>query len=167
MEKNNLTNNYKKSATFEDVLNSLNKQLNKSQSELFKDNLEDQLTVHVIGAPRSGTTLLTQLALSNIEIGYINNYIATFWNAPLYGIHLSKKLLGENYQSNLKSDFGRTLSLQEPHEFGYFWKNQLQYTDHLQQTYNTAHNIPWNDLKTILYQMCNAYGKPILFKLFL
>lgn len=167
MDKQSLTSNYKKEQTFEEVLTSLNNQLHASQPELFIDNIKDQVTVHVIGAPRSGTTLLTQLALSNIEIGYINNFIATFWNAPLYGIQLSKKLLGQNYQSDLKSDFGRTTSIQEPHEFGYFWKKQLNYSDHLQQTHNTSHVIPWEQLKNILYQMCATYSKPILFKSFL
>lgn len=167
MDKQKLTEKYQKATRFEDVLSSLNKQLHNSQSELFLDDLKDQTTVHVIGAPRSGTTLLTQLALSNIEIGYINNFIATFWNAPLYGIYLSKKILGENYQSDLKSDFGRTNSIQEPHEFGYFWKHQLNYKEHLQQSYNTKHSIAWIKLKNILYQMCSAYNKPILFKSFL
>ena len=167
MDKKELTSNYQKQEAFEDALNSLNKQLSVSQTELFQEDLKDQVTIHVIGAPRSGTTLVTQLALSNIEIGYINNFIATFWNAPLYGILLSKKLLGENYQSDFKSDFGRTISVQEPHEFGYFWKHQLNYTDHLQQTYNKEYNLPWDKLKNILYQMCFAYNKPILFKSFL
>lgn len=167
MDKKQLTGNYQKQQAFEDALSSLNNQLNVSQNELFQENLTDQVTVHVIGAPRSGTTLVTQLALSNIEVGYINNFIATFWNAPLYGIHLSKKILGENYQSDLKSDFGRTTNVQEPHEFGYFWKHQLNYTDHLQQTYIEKHSIPWEKLKNILYQMCAAYTKPILFKSFL
>ncbi|WP_375238860.1 sulfotransferase [Aurantibacter sp.] len=162
-----LTKTYQKSEIFEEVLISLNKQLNSSQKELYKDNLEDQTTIHIIGSPRSGTTVLSQLILSNINVGYINNFIATFWNAPIYGIHLSKKLLGDNYQSDLKSNFGRTTNLQEPHEFGYFWKHQLNYKEHLQQTYNKEHKIDWLNLRNILNQMCFAYQKPILFKSFL
>ena len=167
MDSQKVTENYQKTDLFEDVLSSLNNQLKISQPELFQKKLDDQVTIHVIGAPRSGTTVLTQLFISNFDIGYINNFIATFWNAPLYGIHLSKKMLGENYESDLKSDFGRTLNVQEPHEFGYFWKEQLSYTEHLQQTYNKDHSIDWNNLKNILYQMCYAFDKPILFKSFL
>lgn len=167
MKTKNLSTKYQKSTVFEDVLNSLNTQLNLSQGQLYEADLEDQLSVHIIGSPRSGTTLLSQLTLSSINVGYINNFIAVFWNAPLYGIHLSKKLLGENYISDLESDFGRTKNMQEPHEFGYFWKKQLNYNNHLQQTYNSSHKIDWKNLKSDLDQMCYAFNKPILFKSFL
>lgn len=167
MGKDRLTEKYKKATSFEAVLNSLNSQLSLSQKELFKKNNKDQTSIHVIGSPRSGTTLLMQLLISNFDLGYVNNFIATFWNAPLYGIHLSKKLLGDHYKSNLKSDFGRTNNIQEPHEFGYFWKHHLQYKDHLQQTYNPKHTIDWDQLRQILYQMGLAYNKPIIYKSFL
>lgn len=162
-----LTKEYKKNETFENVLNSLNSQLSKSQIDLFNEVKENMCTIHVIGAPRSGTTLLTQKILTYLKVGYINNFIAAFWNSPLYGIHLSKKLLGDSYSSNFNSDFGRTDNINEPHEFGYFWRKYLQYKDYLQQTYNPEHKILWDELKEILYQMVYAYEKPVLFKSFL
>ena len=158
--------NNKDKINFGTVIDSLNNQLLKSQNEIFINNSEEQITLHVIGAPRSGTTLLTQLMSSHLNIGYINNLIAAFWKSPMYGIHLSKKLLGNNYQSNYSSNYGATEKINEPHEFSYFWKYYLNYSDFLQQTYNKEHHIDWDKLKTILYQMCLAYEKPIVFKSF-
>ena len=79
---------------------SLNENLQKVQQQLYNTITEDQTSIHIIGAPRSGTTLLSQLLLSYTQVGYINNLIAAFWNAPLYGIHLSKKLLPKPYISS-------------------------------------------------------------------
>lgn len=151
---------------FGTVLSSMNDSLEESQKELFVPVKEEPTTIHVIGTPRSGTTLLTQLLLSHFDIGYINNLIAAFWKAPVYGIHLSKKLLGNNYQSNYTSNFGATSQISEPHEFSYFWKYHLNYDNFLQQTYNKDHKVSWEQLKLILTQMCLANERPMLFKSF-
>lgn len=162
-----LTPKYSKSSQFEKVLDTMNETLFRKQKELFSPIHEDKLSCHIIGAPRSGTTLLTQLMISHLDLGYINNFIAAYWKAPIFGIHLSNQLLGQDYQSNFKSDLGRTNQILEPHEFGYFWKYHLNYTDFLQKTYNNNHEIKWGEFKEILYQMIKASGKPMLFKSFL
>ncbi len=151
---------------FEAVLNSLNTGLLNCQSEVFVTNYQDQGSVHVIGAPRSGTTLLTQLMLSHLEVGYINNLTAAFYKSPVYGIRLSRQLLGEDYTSKLDSEYGRTKFIQEPHEFSYFWKLYLDYPDFLQRTYDKNHRIDWKALKKTLYQMTLAYERPIVYKSF-
>lgn len=124
-------------------------------------------TLHVIGAPRSGTTLLTQLISTHLEIGYINNLIATFWKAPIFGIHLSKKLLGLRYNSNLSSQYGRTNSIHEPHEFGYFWNFWLRYPDFQQRGIEHEIEVDWKGLSKQLTDMTYAFNLPILFKSFL
>lgn len=164
--KTNFTKQYQKDDTFENVIDSLNEHLFKVQGELYQP-FKEPVSIHIIGAPRSGTTLLTQIILSSIQVGYINNFIATFWKAPLYGIYLSKKLLGLDYISNFSSEFGRTNEIQEPHEFGYFWKYHLNYKDHLQKTYDRNHLIKWEELKNILSQMYIGFERPIVFKSFL
>ena len=161
------TDNYKKSLDFELALKSMNDALSKSEKELYKPIENHQSTIHVIGSPRSGTTLLMQVLLSRLDVGYINNLIATTWKAPLYGIHLSKKLFGADYVSTMQSDFGRTSNILEPHEFGYFWAKTLNYTNFLQKTYDNEHSINWEELKHSLYQMALAFNKPVLFKSFI
>ncbi len=152
--------------SFEEVINSLNTALKSSQSEVFIDSKENQPSIHVIGAPRSGTTLLTQLLLTYLNIGYINNLTAAFYKSPVYGIKLSRQLLGENYISQMTSTYGRTKHIQEPHEFSYFWKMHLNYPDFLQRTYDKNHKVNWKDLKEALYQITLAYEKPVVYKSF-
>lgn len=162
-----LSEKYKKSERFEKVISSLNKQLEIAQNELLELKGEEFSTLHILGAPRSGTTLVSQLIPSFLDVAHINNFIATFWKAPIYGIELSKKLIPEKYASNFASDFGRTSGLNEPHEFGYFWNYHLKY-DGLQQK-ETQHQeqIDWDNLSRLLNNMTHAFEKPIVFKSFL
>lgn len=151
---------------FSKVINSLNSVLKKAESSLYIENKTPQTTIQVIGAPRSGTTLLTQLILTNLDVGHISNLAAVFWDAPLFGIHISKKLLGYEYKSKLNSSYGSTAQINEPHEFSFFWKKQLNYPDFLQRTYDENHHIDWETLRERLYQMSLAFKKPIVYKAF-
>ena len=69
---------YRKDASFEHVLKALNDSLAECHDRELLDLEERFPTIHVIGAPRSGTTLLTQLVSSSLDVGYINNLIAAF-----------------------------------------------------------------------------------------
>jgi LPS sulfotransferase NodH len=84
--------------------------------------------VYVVGAPRSGTTLLSQLLSRHLPIGYINNLIARFWLRPSVGIRLSNLLLGERGREGIafESTHGVTSGILGPHEFGYFWRHWLR-----------------------------------------
>ena len=42
--------------------------------------------IFIVGVPRSGTTLLSQLLIEHLDIGYINNHIAKYWMAPLHSL---------------------------------------------------------------------------------
>jgi hypothetical protein len=85
----------------------------------------DQLPlVYIVGAPRSGTTLASQLISKYLEVGYINNLIARFWRRPLAGIRLSDVCLGSDARREivLQSSHGVSSGIVGPHEFGYFWR---------------------------------------------
>ena len=84
--------------------------------------------VYIVGVPRSGTTLLSQMLCGYLPVGYINNLIARFWLKPSVGIRLSKTVLGEEARRHitLRSTHGTTEGASSPHEFGYFWRHWLQ-----------------------------------------
>jgi hypothetical protein len=93
----------------------------------------DRALVYVVGLPRSGTTLASQLFVRHLEIATVNNVVARFWQRPSVGIRLSRILLGPGHGRNritLQSDLGTTRDLSEPHEFGYFWRRHLLLDDH-------------------------------------
>ena len=60
--------------------------------------------VYIVGAPRSGTTLLSQVLSRYLRVGYIDNLIARFWLRPSVGITLSRILLGESGRDAIAFD---------------------------------------------------------------
>lgn len=159
-----LTKEFSKNQEFETYLSLLNNTLSEAESSLYRDLEEKYPAIHIVGAPRSGTTLLTQIVCSSLNVGYINNLIAAFWKAPLFGIQLSKKLLGTQYLSNFSSSFGRTNNIYEPHEFGYFWNYHLSYPDFQQRGAEHEQIIDWGRLKKTIINMAFAFDMPLLFK---
>ena len=79
----------------------------------------------VIGAPRSGTTLLTQLLAYCFDFGYITNLAARFYLNPVLGMQLSKEVLGEDTKPSFKSHYANTDGTCGIHEFGQFWMAHL------------------------------------------
>ena len=158
-----VTDKFRKDPDQENFLARLNHILAPHQEEDYIENLPERFpTVHVIGAPRSGTTLLTQVLAAHTNIGYINNLIAAFWKAPVYGIRLSAQVVPRNTGSSYQSEFGRTKGIHEPHEFGYFWSELLDYQEMREP--EEEKNIDWEHVRLIFTNMTRAYGGPILFK---
>jgi len=87
--------------------------------------------VYIVGAPRSGTTLASQLASRYLPVGYIDNLVARFWRRPSAGIRLSRLLTGTAGREAIgfESRHGVTAGVAGPHEFGYFWRHWLRLDD--------------------------------------
>lgn len=161
-----VTARFRKNPDQEEFLTRLNQILAPYQEEDYIRDLPEQFpTVHVIGVPRSGTTLMMQLLAAHTDIGYINNLIAAFWRAPVYGIRLSAQVVPRNISSSYKSEFGRTKGIHEPHEFGYFWSELLNYQEMREP--EGGKDINWERVRLVFTNMTLAYGGPIAFKSFL
>ncbi len=155
---------YTKDSATENFLETLNAILAPHADAEYLDLDETYPTLHVIGVPRSGTTLLHQALASRLELGYVNNLIAAFWRAPTYGIQLSKKLGLDLLESTFESNFGRTAGITEPHEFGYFWNDHLRYPDLSERPAGHEDTIAWSYLRRVLVNMSHQYGGPFMFK---
>lgn len=158
---------YSKDIKSENVLELMNKALSGKHHDLVNQEIENQITFHILGAPRSGTTLVNQYLISALNLGYPNNLIATFYEAPLFGIELSKKLLQGQLRSSFKSNFGRTSNINEPHEFGYFWNKHLCYKDLQGKGGEHEKEINWTELTNLINNMSFNWGQPFIFKSFL
>ena len=99
------------------------------ETDLEQETEENHSNVLVLGLPRSGTTLLTQLLHSCTNLYCTNNFIARFWEAPLVGAYLSKLTIGSLESSSFESFYGRTTDISEPHEFSWFWHGLLDVAD--------------------------------------
>ena len=158
---------YKKNSTIETALYEMNSCLKENEFQKYVDLGERFPTVHIIGVPRSGSTLLTQLISNCIDVGYINNLIASFWDAPVYGIRLSQHLLCKHNETDYRSEFGRTNNITDPHEFGYFWFSILKYKTMEQKDKIHEETIDWGRLQLVLKNITYAFNKPTMFKNFL
>ena len=116
----------------------------------------------VVGAPRSGTTLLTQALAYCTDIGYVDNLIARFFWLPELGIKIRRELAYERSWSG-SSAFGATRGVAEPHEFGLFWRRWLGYSDMFQD--EREHDLAPIAVK--LRKMSAQFERPVLYKPFL
>jgi len=125
----------------------------------------DHPLVFIIGLPRAGKTLLSQLLSFGLDVGYINNLVAKFWRAPTYGIQLSHILSRRGIaESTFKSDYGKTASVFEPHDFSYFWQHWLAMESISYDPEKADAIIKWPDLKQTLIRITHLFGKACVFK---
>lgn len=141
----------------------LNATLAPAEREQYADLPESRPTLHIVGAPRSGTTLLYQVLAGALDVGYVDNLVATFWAAPVAGLRLSRKL-GLEPPGSFGSEFGRTSAVAEPHEFGYFWNHHLAYPDLVQRGHEHEAAIDWDALRRVIVNMAEARGAAMVFK---
>jgi hypothetical protein len=160
-----LAEGFRKDPAEEDFLERVNGLLGPAEEREYRDLPERLPTLHVVGAPRSGTTLLYQVIASGLDVGYVNNLIASFWLAPVTGVRLSRKLgLAGGPESSFASSFGRTEGIAEPHEFGYFWNHHLAYPDLAERGSGHGATVDWARLRRVLIAMAEAEGRPLAFK---
>ncbi|MFH1465757.1 MAG: sulfotransferase [Pseudomonadota bacterium] len=122
--------------------------------------------VLIVGAPRSGTTLLYQLMSRHLEVAYVTNFMARFWMAPVLGQWLNEVVLrGANpLAGELESAFGVTRGPLAPHEFSWLWRRwvDLEASDHLTRAELEA--VDWRPLLDELEAMAAWSGRPLVLK---
>ncbi len=143
----------------------LNKVLSEKENEFYTSE-QDIPPVFIAGAPRSGTTLLYQILVSAFDIGYIDNIVAKFWEAPLFGLVLTNEVFpfGERILTSYESEYGFTKETIGPHEFGYFWKRWFEYSQTHEISKEELTKIDSENLRKVIYSMNSALNKPVAFK---
>jgi hypothetical protein len=100
-----------------------------------------------------------------MELGYINNVAARFWNAPYVGVRLGAALSeGTNLGTDFQSRYGSTSGYDGPHEFGHFWMRWFDY----QETHCiSAEQLLAIDTKYLLKELAaieSVFQRPTLYK---
>ncbi len=119
--------------------------------------------VFIIGAPRTGSTILYQTITNQLDVLYIDNIIAVFFRNFFFGFWLSNQLFKQKAHNCFKSDFGDTskYSLRAPSECGSFWHRWLPYdkdfVDYRDITDNMVEEIQ-NEITAVI----NYFDKPII-----
>jgi hypothetical protein len=136
----------------------MNKSLVSAQQTLFKKDYDKDLPqIFIVGAPRGGKMFTYSSLIRSLDIAYIDNITMRFWQAPLFGIYLSKNILQNQRVLSYSSHFGITPLSSDPGEFPYFWKDWLG----THENPKAVEDVDWEGLQFILHQMASAHGKPL------
>lgn len=160
---------YKPDYSAEQILESINNDLSGVNEQIIKKLCGDSFpTIVITGVPRSGTTLLSQLLPSRYQVGYVSNLMARFYKAPLVGAWLQMQLIRDVIHSlrDYGSEHGVTAKVFEPHEFGFFWTQNLPCSDdcHGPGTNETELVSRLAELNRTLKNISRAFGAPVLYK---
>ena len=116
--------------------------------------------VFIIGAPRSGSTLLYQTIVEAFDIGYLSNQHCRFYGAPsLVERWLFPRL--ERTAPDYTSTHGRIQGRTAPSECGEFW---YQFFPREPQAVTTMPMAKQRALHAAIYRLIVAAGRPFLFK---
>jgi hypothetical protein len=116
----------------------------------------------VVGAPRSGSTLLYQLLVERFDIGYLSNLHCRFFGAPSLVERLARGRLAVRTAS-YASIHGRTSGATAPSECGEYWyrffRKSPQYTPLAE-----ADPARLRRLRASVRALGDAAGHPLVFK---
>ena len=127
----------------------------------------EQPVVWIVGAPRSGTTLLAQLLARTGGFSYVTNHVARFWMAPYVGMLLQQALYPdwETSTFSLESKLGFSpKSLSAPHEFGYFWERWFPFETTQKLSHSQLSSVDRDSLVKELAALESLTGRPLFFK---
>jgi LPS sulfotransferase NodH len=157
---------YVKDPGGEEFLERLNEYLRPRELELYRDVDVAHPFVFVVGLPRSGTTLLSQVLAYCLDAGYVNNFAARFWLAPVHGIRLARLIVGDAEDMSFESDYARTRTPLDIHEFGYFWRFWLKKEtfEDVVHARERERDIDWTGLRRTLANVQHELGKPFVAK---
>jgi len=121
--------------------------------------------VFIIGAPRTGSTILYQVITNIFDVLYIDNLVCRFKNNLLYGFWLSKRLTKHKAHNSQNSYHGNTENsgLRAPSECGKFWYRWLP-KDHHFIDYDEITEKMVKEIKENITAVSNYFEKPIVFK---
>lgn len=138
MEQEKRVQEFRKNDSLEGFLKELNGNLSVAEKMLTVGEEQHYPILFVMGAFRSGTTLMTQWLAATGEVAYPTNLLSRFYGAPILGAKIQRLLTDEKYNFrneildfnspiNYRSENGKTRGALAPNEFWYFWRRFLQY----------------------------------------
>lgn len=157
---------FRKDVSTENFLQEMNRLLQQHEASHYREVELNHPLIFIFGAPRSGTTLISQVLASGIDCGYINNVMSRFWLAPLHGIRLSRSIYGDLSEISFQSQYARTGGPLDIHEFGYFWRDLLnkETLDDVTFSAERENDIDWRRVQKVLANIVHEFDKPVIFK---
>jgi len=121
--------------------------------------------IFIIGAPRTGSTILYQLITNSLDVLYIDNLVDRWHRNFFFGFEKSQKTFGNSAHNCFKSFYGNTSNYGDhaPSECGGFWYRWLPRHKHFID-FNELDDTSKQELYNNITAVTNYYDRPIVFK---
>jgi len=132
---------FRRNEKLEQLLNELNGILAPSEERIIEKFQSPKYPlILIVGAPRSGTTLMMQWLASTGKFAYPTNMLSRFYGAPCIGAKIQQLLASPEYnfrdeifdfsrEVSFASALGKTKGVLAPNEFWYFWRRFIPNTE--------------------------------------
>lgn len=170
----NRKNKFKRREELEKQLQKLNNLLRITEEKVILNFEKPKYpVVMVLGAPRSGTTLITQWLASTGFFSYPTNIMSRFYDSPYIGAQIHKilvdldinnEILGNNKDINYNSELGRAKGSCAPHEFWYFWRRFFPYDNICFYDNEFLKKVDQKTFVSEIAAMENVFNKPFMLK---
>lgn len=167
---------FRRNSELERLLAEVNAALAGAEKALLPDHPPRWPIVFVVGAPRSGTTLMTQWLAQSGLAAVPTNLLSRFYAAPVLGAKIQLLLTDPRYRfrdeladlaapADFASNNGKTRGALSPNEFWYFWRRFLPDDDAGPRTdAELAATVDTRTLVAELAGMTEAFGSPLALK---
>lgn len=121
--------------------------------------------VFIIGAPRTGSTILYQSITNQLDVLYIDNLVCRLNRNFFFGFWLSNIFFKQKAHNSFKSNHGDTSKsgFHAPSECGDFWYRWLPKDRHFID-YSDITEEMIREIRIEIASVINYFGKPIIFK---
>lgn len=129
----------------------------------------------VVGAPRSGSTLIMQWLAATSAFAYPSNLISRFYQAPAVGARIQLLLTAPEYNFRdelydlsgdiaFTSSLGKTKGALQPNEFWYFWRRFLPNVEPRHLTEEELTRVDGRGFTAELAALEAVFDKPLALK---
>ncbi|QFR48887.1 sulfotransferase [Sulfurimonas lithotrophica] len=119
--------------------------------------------VFIVGAPRTGSTILYQVLTNELDSIYINNLTCKFFRNSFFGMWLSSKFYRYKAHNTFNSKYGDTNGLNSPSECGQFWYRWLPKDIYFLKASDIKDEIR-NEIRDEVTAIINYHDKPLIIK---
>lgn len=167
---------FERNEGLEELLNELNGILAPSEAKIIEKFQRPKYPIMlIVGAPRSGTTLMVQWLAGTGEFAYPTNMLSRFYGAPYIGARIQQLLASPKYnfrdeifdfsgEFSFSSVLGKTRGALAPNEFWYFWR---RFIPNAEIEYVEESSLKKIDSKNFLAELAaieSVFDKPFAMK---
>ena len=120
--------------------------------------------IFILGAPRSGSTLLIQSMIHYFDIAYMTNFTRNFFKVPLTGLWLQQHLFFKTPPMTFNSKFGDTRGILGPNEAADFWYQWFPSKKNIYVGEGEISKDILRDIRQKIMGLIRLSKKPFLFK---